>query len=363
MRIIHIGDFHFGNTSFSSKLILNNLYKYFFPILKEDDLIFIPGDIFDANISLNNIDSHYCLEFFLRLFDIAEKKNICIRIIRGTFSHDRNQIASLRSLYKGYTFNFDYFTNLSFEYIKKYNLRIGYLPDDMSFNSSEEIIFTIKKRLSALAWNKVDYIVGHGNFKHAFPFKLKKYPKLTYEISQFKDIVRYYLLFGHVHVPSVTKNMIYCGSFERFKHGEKGKKGFFIIEDHNKITFIENKSSMIYKDFIFKKKDKDYIKSLEDFIKTNFKSNIGFIRFFNSKIDIKQSVISFLNSKYPNIRYSFFKTKIKFIDMKKDIFKVNSNLISPNKENISNILNTFIKTKYNKTLETKTIQNYFDFIQ
>lgn len=364
MRIIHTGDFHFGNSSFSTKRIINNLEKYFIPILKPGDIVFMAGDIFDTSISLNNIDSHYALSFFLKFFQLAEKYDILVRVIRGTFSHDRNQLEILSTLYKDYqfTFDFSYINKIEFEYIKKHKIKVLYIPDDLSFKSSTEIIQFIKQRLSALGWKNVDYILGHGNFRHAFPFKLNVYPKITFDISQFKDIVTKYILFGHIHIPSVKANMIYCGSFDRLRHGERGKKGFFTIEDHTNITFIENLSAMIFKDFVWKKSYQDDIKYLEDFILKTYKDRVGFIRLFNVSVDIKQSIVSFFSSKFPNIKYSFFKGKIKNIEIKNQLVKINSNLLTPTKENISDIIYDFIKKRYDKTLDIDTIKNHFNDI-
>lgn len=361
MRIIHIGDLHFGIKKFSTKFIIDNLEKHFLSYLKSEDIIFIAGDVFDTSISLNNIDSHYTIGFFLKLFQLAEELNILIRIVRGTFSHDRNQISILSTLYDDYkfTFNFKYINKLELEYIKKYDIKLAYIPDDLPFKSSIEVVQTLKKRLADMNWKNVDYILGHGSFTHVFPPNLFNYPKITFEIDQFKDIVTKRILFGHIHIPSIRDKVIYCGSFDRLRHNEHGKKGFFIIEDHKDITFIENKSSMIFKDFVWKKNFNDNMQPLEEYILKHYKRRIGFIRLINIPTELKESINHFFNSRFPEIKYDFFKNKTKHIDIKNDLFKINDNLVAPNKENISNIIRGFIEKRYNHSLDLEVIKSVF----
>lgn len=370
-RLVTISDIHFGALKTPSEHIYANLKKYFLPVLQDNDLLVICGDIFDRNLSLSNYSAHLTIQFFVELFKIAESKNITLRIVRGTFSHDRNQISSIVSLYKSkhFSFDFKYFDVISYEYLKKYNLRCIYIPDDLSFKSSLEVIQHIKSRISKLGWDKVDYVFCHGSFKHIFPPSLKHYPRITFEYEQFKDIVKKYVICGHIHVPSTHKNIIYTGSFDRLIHGEKGKKGFFIFDiNKDSYQFVENKEAMKYLDFYIHVEDslENILNQLETFIrnKTKTKNNryLGRIRIFNSKTEYKSSILNFVSSHFPDILITFNRTRIdtKVVEKNQWSSKYLHNLEEPTVKNIDLLLSKIIKRKYDLDIKSSEIRKIIE---
>ena len=91
-RLVALSDLHFGNLKVASNLIEERLEKYFIPYIQEPVFLVIPGDVFDRLISINNINSHYVISFFIKLFDKLEETRSILRISRGTYSHDLQQI-------------------------------------------------------------------------------------------------------------------------------------------------------------------------------------------------------------------------------------------------------------------------------
>ena len=185
-----------------------------------------------------------------------------------------------------------------------------------------------------------------------------------YTINQF-SFVKNNILFGHVHIPSVRKNMIYCGSFDRLRHGESGKKGFFIIEPYeHKITFIENKHTMPFRDFnIIEQNINSIIPKINNFIQKYCKiydRYIGYIRIKNLNTELKSSLLIYIRQNFPDIKISFFKSKKydkSIEEVQNSIIQTNMDLVIPTPETLANILHEFINDKYKKNIASEVINN------
>jgi len=97
-KFLFINDLHFGIPDTEREY--NELQKHFIPYIKEHDLdvIFFGGDYFDHKLSLGETSSLLGLQFFNQVVNICKEKDIKIRIIEGTQSHDRFQPKVLENL-------------------------------------------------------------------------------------------------------------------------------------------------------------------------------------------------------------------------------------------------------------------------
>jgi len=352
IKIIHTADWHFGHLKTPTLSICQNIKKFLFKFIPECDLMIIAGDVFDMSVSMNSHDAVLIIGFFLELFNELNKSKVILRIIRGTYSHDRNQLKVLEALYKDYNFSFDfkYIDKIKIETIKSLDIKIGYLPDNLNFNNSNEIIETVKKMMKMSGYSYLDYIVGHGDFDHKYPDNIVL-PRITYQIEQF-DFVKKYVLMGHNHIPSKYKKVIYSGSFSRLKHNEEGKKGFFYITDKPK--FIENKDAMIFKSFDINANynQEELIKKLNRIVDIYFsnKTKKGYLRIVNCPSEFKQWIYKSFLLNHPNINVTFKKKKgylnnnLKINDH--IALKHSTNLEIPTSANIHILIANAIK-KYN----------------
>ena len=94
-----IADIHAGAME-SDRLFYEldeNFIKYI-KSMKLIDFIVIAGDLFDSKLSLNSEHVRSIFAFLKELADLCVKKNIKLRIIKGTESHDNKQLDTLRFL-------------------------------------------------------------------------------------------------------------------------------------------------------------------------------------------------------------------------------------------------------------------------
>ena len=242
------------------------------------DLVVIAGDIFDTKILLNSQTSLLCIKWMDELVSICKRRNIPIRIIKGTNSHDNNQLDAFDHYARD--LDFKIFRNcaeeetlpgfdciycpdelMSFpEYLEKYrDIIYSAVHDAMFFHGSFDVV---------LPEVSVQESESEGSMRLVFPYKL------------FESTCRV-MLGGHWHDGSDAEgdHMYYARSFSRWSFGEENPKGFIYLnydtEDHSYLVQrIENPCADIYKTYsIFTsemRKVEDYtpyIKLVEDDLK------------------------------------------------------------------------------------------------
>ena len=311
LKIASISDIHFGNKRILSLNIAHNISTFMFPKLEGTDLLIIGGDVFDTSLPFSDEHSNIIVSWIIDLLDQCEKYGVIVRILRGTFSHDRTQCTSFPLYHKKgrYKHSLRYFDTMSCEYIEELDLKVLYIPDDLPYKSSDECLDVIKKMLSDIGWQQVDYVFGHGYFEHMLPPYMPHKPKITFTVEQFKDIVRRFILMGHVHHPNKTDNVIFNGSFERLGHGEEEDKGFVYIEDFGRnanIEFVENKLSTKF--LTFDLSEHKYIElaisKYEELMLPYVQEALIYIRVIHPSSEIRNVLSKITRVRYPNVNFS-----------------------------------------------------------
>ena len=222
---------------------MKDLEDHFFSYIDKvkPDIIAIPGDIMDERVSVNSSTAAIFHMFIDRLVDTGA----IIIIVEGTKSHDDNQINV-----------FSHRINDKFRIYSKVT-KDNILGYDMLF-IPEEYMHDPKEYYKDFINSDVVYdaVFGHGMFTHT-AYHGKRNPsfrKLTAPIwdyeRDFKDIVKGFINFGHIHTPSSLGKLDYNGSYGRNNHGEEENKGFWHYIYDGKTTkkkFIVNKSAKIFK--------------------------------------------------------------------------------------------------------------------
>ncbi len=269
IKIVEIADVHFGaNVTLTLKLY-NDLLKCFIGWIKNNapdvNIIAICGDLFHLKLSLTSDESQLAIRF---IEDLSSSfPNARILLIKGTRSHDLNQLdvfkPKLSDNFKIYdTVTEDYYGE-GFKYLV---IPEEYYPDkssyDKYFNTNE----------------KYDWVFFHGMFDFAGGAALiqgSKFNKITFSPSDFENIVSGKVVGGHIHDPLVSKNgqIEYCGSFERWKHGEEKDKGFRIHKYDEKLKkvildkFIINKDAQKFETILYSSIDASDLEKLIVFLK------------------------------------------------------------------------------------------------
>jgi hypothetical protein len=311
LRIVSVSDIHFGNKRISSLDIAEQFVRHVFPKLKDADLCILGGDFFDQMLYFSDEHTNGIVSLMLDLLSECDKYGVVLRILRGTFVHDRTQCANFKLYHeKGFYKNsLKYYDILSCEYIKELDLRVLYIPDDLPYKSSEEVMNVIYKMLHDLNWDKVDYVFGHGYFDHMLPEYIPNKPKCTFTVDQFRDIVRRLVIFGHVHFSNKTEFVLYNGSFPRLAHGEEEPKGFLYIQDDGKdakIEFIENKYATKFLTFNLSMYD-TVEESMNEYLKRVdiYKDEPEiYIRVIHPSNDVKSILSKLTKNHYPRVIYS-----------------------------------------------------------
>ena len=92
MKIVVLSDLHYGHRKVSGKHLYFNLVKFAYPEIEKCDLLILSGDTFHSLLDFNHPAASYIIQFFNDLFYMSQKYHFKIRILRGTYSHDRDQV-------------------------------------------------------------------------------------------------------------------------------------------------------------------------------------------------------------------------------------------------------------------------------
>lgn len=237
---VHISDIHFGSIPIAdiNKELNNHFINYLFN--NKIQLLVIHGDLFDTKTSLTSPVSVATIKFINELCKYTRKNKIEFRLINGTKSHDYNQLDNFKHLEKQYT-NFRIFDRVTEESL--FGLNYLYVPEEY-VNDQEEYYREFKEK-------EYDYMFGHGTWDvAAFQSQIEESEKPiktapVFIYNEWKDVVKQRIIFGHIHVFTEYKKLVYPGSFTRWIFSEEKPKGF-IVNTHDfktsksKIEFIEN---------------------------------------------------------------------------------------------------------------------------
>ena len=233
-KITAIGDLHFGNPKLKAEELYAKLFKHLYPELADTQLLLLTGDTYDQLTTVNSSANRYVLKFIQDIYIMSHSTGMQIRILHGTYSHDRDQVSIFDNLRLPYT-RAEVVDKLTGEELSDFNnnsdmkLRILYVPDNLPYKHSSEVMDHIARMYKCLGWDKADIVLGHGSFDYALNCGTEHLPECTYTIEQFAPYVKDdgLIIMGHIHRPSHRANVYYCGSFDRMVHGEEEPKGFY----------------------------------------------------------------------------------------------------------------------------------------
>lgn len=364
-RIVHLADVHYGSNRVAPEWIYDNLKRYLYPQLEKCQLLVIAGDFFDMLLTMDSKTVQYAIRTMTDIFDLAKQHGFLVRLLRGTFSHDRTQNKIFEHL-AGSTDIFKYFDTISLEYIESLDLKILYVPDNTPFTESEDCLAEIHRQMRQVGWTQVDMVVLHGYFDHVLPANVPKKPPCLFTASQFKKIVKGFVHAGHHHGHSMYERVIYSGSFERTAHGEEENKGFVVADrdgDNWKFEFIINKDAMVFKTIkLTSESFDDCVTHVEKALKKIFKDHdyIGYVRIIHPSRDIMKCLCDYLANKYTTLKV---KGKTDVAEQEKEILEEDfvfdlADAIVPNEENLPELLDLYAtETNPEKTLTLSMIDD------
>lgn len=239
-----IADIHAG--AFSGELLYKELKKGFIKHLKSMDkldFVIIAGDLFDTKLSLNSDHVKAVLKFLNDLIKVCKEKSALIRIIKGTESHDNQQLDTIEHSLLNMDIDLQIINTVKDEWLFD-DLHVLYIPEEYMKDQDEYY--------SEYLSETHDMIFGHGMVNEvAFVAKNQQSEVTMNHAPIFKtetllELCRGPIFFGHIHKAQIIKNdFYYVGSYSRWCFGETEPKGFMTVEYNSKngeykTTFIEN---------------------------------------------------------------------------------------------------------------------------
>ena len=244
ISLLAISDIHIGCPRLNPHLLHEKIIQFVYPQISSDiDILFICGDFFDTLLNLNAYAAFEAMDIIKELKCLCRNNGVDLRILRGTFTHDRNQPRHFINGESDLDNSIRLFETMALEVHERTGLKILYMPDNLV---SDDLYSDIQKLLDAHNCESVDVLVHHGYFKHMLPevLRVKGLPHGCLEADKISKYVKGCVLNGHVHVSSIYQNILSIGSFDRLAHGEEEPKGFYRIDIQDgvyRFNFIENK--------------------------------------------------------------------------------------------------------------------------
>ena len=317
-KTLNFSDVHLGCPRLDPELTVHNLLQWIVPLIQhhKPDLIGLQGDLFDTSISYSDRWSPAIVEFIGTLLNTAREYNVAVRVLRGTFSHDRTQSNLFPILNKtlGINVNLKYVDCISVEHIPEWDVKIGYIPDNVPFSSSEEVITHLKEKMRERGWESLDYLYMHGSFDHTLVGPAQKHCRVLFREEQF-DFVKRFVVTGHIHMHSIKGRILNNGSLGRLDFRDTDEpKGCILIEDDGtnaNISFLENPTTCVFKRWDLSSIDLEdtspltpYLKLLEDLPK-NVECHI---KVFHKLPEVANQIIQHFREQFPSIK--FFRDRV-----------------------------------------------------
>ena len=247
ISLLAVSDIHIGCPRIDPYKLKERLQKYLYPHIEGSQILFICGDFFDTQLSLNSRAAFVAMEIIREIKDICRSVKCDLRVLRGTFTHDRNQPKHFINGEDPDITDVKLYDTMAIEHHDKTGLDILYIPDNLV---SDDIYGDIRKLLESHGLDHVDLLIHHGYFKHMLPDALinKGLPNGCLEADKIHKYVWGATLNGHVHISSIFENIISIGSFDRLAHGEEEPKGFYRIDlDKHQVHCITGEDCDVYK--------------------------------------------------------------------------------------------------------------------
>lgn len=234
--VIIIGDFHWDALDAVKQYAESQWILKFIERIPKLDLVVIAGDYFDNKILLNSRSSIYSIRWMGELVRICKAKNVKIRIIRGTSSHDNNQLDAFNEYEKDDSDFFKIIRTCTEEETFP-GFRCLYCPDE-TIPTKEYLEIYQEQFLHG----PYDAMFFHGSFDVVVPniaiqeSEMSGINNVIFPYQFFETLCRV-MIGGHWHNGDRHKHMYYTRSVNRWTFNEDHPKGFIYM------TYdMENKS-------------------------------------------------------------------------------------------------------------------------
>ena len=233
LRIVTLGDVHWG--AVPSDRLEREFNEIIFPWLEanEFEALLQLGDWFDKRLSLDSEDSKAAMRVMVRLCQLCQKRNVPLRILKGTLSHDYFQLQNYHPLETEYPV----FRIISVAEAEEL------VPGFIVLHMPEEYPTDYSDYYGQFFFNEegqpyvYDAIFGHGEIDVAAGWSAMVESERHYggtPCHSAESLMGHssgLIWFGHLHTRFRHKKRLgYPGSLTRWCHGEEDPKGFDVLD-------------------------------------------------------------------------------------------------------------------------------------
>lgn len=372
-----IADLHIGVVP--CELLYNEIKNTIFPLLeqKKYDYIIFLGDYFDHKFQLNEDNSFYSLKIMQEIVKRC-KKDIKIRMVYGTKSHEWDQYKILSTFSSEYDFRIIY--QVEEEELFP-DMKILYLPEEYVDNKYDYYKDYFDSEC------KYDYVFGHGviqevmkeaslNIENSKDTKRKKVA--TFTSGELERVCKGNVFFGHYHIHSnIHDKVFYVGSFTRWQFGEEDEKGIYEVSYDGKEyyqNFIINEPAPTYKTITFGYQNDIFqntdllnkkMKWIDQMVKNKVFEHVRFEFNIPKSFEQPEAMIKQLKDKYKyksNIKLEF---RNGYIEEKKDREQKEKQELLDKYEplldksmDVEDKISFFINLEYHQQMDPKKISKY-----
>lgn len=312
-RISSIADLHWG--ALSPERLLYEL-ELFIEHIKEyrPHLVVIPGDYWDYKVSLNSKVAIFGINWMHELKALSIELSFVTRMLKGTKSHDEDQLDVFNNLDDGSTFRI--FRENTLEETLP-GLWCIYCPDENI--KTDDYIIKYADNIINDTYKDIGFF--HGNFDIIIEkitnqeTEVQSISNVIFEYNFWKTIVNGPMIAGHWHTHKEMDRLWYISSYSRFGFNEEEDKGWMTIDyDTSNKTFKTN--------FIVNDRAKKYITfTINTMISTNIDSYSALLNMIKVQLekddDMKIRIkVDITDEKPENDRYISF-VKNFFADSKR----------------------------------------------
>lgn len=233
LKVASVSDVHLGHRTTRADFIVNNLLRAFpnNEATGELDVIFIAGDLFDTLLTLPSEAVAETLPWMSQFLKTCRDRNIIVRALEGTPSHDWKQTKIMTLVNNGFDpitgdrteaigADFEYIDTLCIRQLGPFGMTVLYIPDE--WDEPDRTWTQVQQLLLEHGLEKVDFTVMHGAFNYQLPTHVNV---PTHVPERYLGITRHYVFIGHIHQFSTYEHIIAQGSFDRLCHGDEAPKG------------------------------------------------------------------------------------------------------------------------------------------
>lgn len=251
----------------------------------DTDGIVITGDLFHRILKGNEYGMKGIIDWVNTINRVSLEKKIPFRLIKGTKTHDFNQLSIFKYL-EGTNVNFRIIDNMEEEYLLP-GLKVLYIPEEYV---GEDYYKNI--------WNQnYDVIFGHGCIDFAGynndasnnEKSINSAP--TFKVAELSKISRV-ILFGHIHNSCNSNNAYYVGSYSRNSFAEFPSRYYvnlLITQDKYEVNYIENKEAPKYINLNLDELEFEEIEQKMQFVQ-DIKESYDYVKITTRKTDNKDEI-------------------------------------------------------------------------